>query len=363
MEDAAPQQPVHYYEIDLLRFVAALAVVLFHFTYRGYHANSLSRVEYPALGEVFKYGYLGVQLFFIISGYVILLSARGKTVGGFFASRVGRLFPAYWVACTCTYVVLRLCSPAGHAAGWPSLLSAPSVGVYLLNLTMLQSFLGVPDIDGVYWTLGIELLFYLLVGLLIAFKWFKHLPLVLTAWLAYCAFVGPAVVGSPVTFILFPRHAPFFIAGMLFCLLQTSQEARWKLVGLLLLAYALALRAVRAGVEDTVQVLHQPFSLLVACLLVTAFFAAFWLVGQGWLRLGPRPWLSWAGALTYPLYLLHQNIGYVVFQYAGGHVNKEVLLASLLLALGGLSYLIHVLVERRYSKGLTRKLSRVLATR
>ena len=80
MEPEPHQPPLRFYEIDLLRLLAALAVVFYHYTYRGYMANNYSPVAFPALAPVTKYGYLGVELFFIISGYVVLRSAQGKTV-------------------------------------------------------------------------------------------------------------------------------------------------------------------------------------------------------------------------------------------------------------------------------------------
>ena len=61
------------YQIDLFRFIAALMVVLFHYTFRGFIANS-SILEFPVLGSLFKYGYLGVDLFFMISGFVIYVN-------------------------------------------------------------------------------------------------------------------------------------------------------------------------------------------------------------------------------------------------------------------------------------------------
>ena len=66
-------------EIDLLRFVAALAVVFFHYAFRGYAADDRSIMPYPLLAPIAKYGYLGVELFFLISGFVILMTAsRGS---------------------------------------------------------------------------------------------------------------------------------------------------------------------------------------------------------------------------------------------------------------------------------------------
>src|SRR5678809_520447 len=61
-------------ELDLLRFLAAGAVMLFHYTYLGPKNHEWS-ASFPALSEIFKYGYLGVDVFFILSGFVILLTA------------------------------------------------------------------------------------------------------------------------------------------------------------------------------------------------------------------------------------------------------------------------------------------------
>jgi peptidoglycan/LPS O-acetylase OafA/YrhL len=360
MEPEIRHSPVRYVEIDLLRFLAAIAVVFFHFTFRGFHANHLSPVEYPFLGQLSKYGYFGVYLFFIISGYVVLLSAQGKTLSQFFTSRVTRLYPAYWVACTFTFVVVRLFGPATNAPGWSPILDAPLRG-YLYNMTMLHRFFGVADLDGVYWTLSIELVFYFLVALLIAFRWLPRLPLVLAGWLAYCAFVGPVDNGSPFAFLLFPRVAPFFIAGMAFYLLQTSQAARWQRYGLLLAAYLLALRATRADLHNLTPMYRQLFSLPVALLLVTVFFVVFLLIVQRRLRLRPAAWVAWAGALTYPIYLLHHNVGYVVLQRLGSQVNKYLLLVGMLAVVLALAYLVHVLVERRFSKVLGQRLAATLA--
>jgi peptidoglycan/LPS O-acetylase OafA/YrhL len=360
MEPEVRHKPIRYYEIDILRFIAAISVVLFHFTFRGYHSNHLSPVEYRELGLYTRYGYLGVELFFIISGYVVLLSAQGKTLGQFFTSRVMRLYPAYWVACTLCFLVVRLFGPAVHTAGWSPYLDAPVKG-YVYNLTMLQNFFGVLNLDGVYWTLGYEISFYFLVALLISFQWFKHLALVLTGWLAYCVLVGPGGRDEALSLLLFPQYAPFFIAGMVFYLLQTKQAAAWKLQVLLGASYLLCLRSARMAMMEKIAFYQQPFSFLVVGTVITLCFIVFLSIIYRKITVGQATWLSWAGALTYPLYLVHHNLGYVVFQRLGLLVNKYVLLGGLLAAVLLLAYLLHVLVERRYSKLLGQQVERLLA--
>jgi peptidoglycan/LPS O-acetylase OafA/YrhL len=363
MEPEVRRAPVRYYEIDLLRFLAALVVVLFHFTFRGFHANNLSPVEYPELGAIFKYGYLGVELFFMISGYVVLLSAQGKTLGQFFTSRVMRLFPAYWVVCTLCFVMVRLFGPALHTPGWSPLLDAPVKG-YLYSMTMFQSFFGVPDLDGVYWTLGHEISFYLLIAGCLAFGWLqrpKRVLGMLTAWLAYCALVGPVKGSDVFSFLLIPRYAPFFVAGMLFYLIQTNQAARWKLYCLLGVAYALGLQAAFSRAVENAHDYAQPFSLVVVAVLFTLFFVLFLLIIYRKINFGEAKWAAFAGALTYPLYLVHHNLGYLVFQRFGVYMDKHVLLLGMLVAFTLLAYALHVGIERRYSKALGQRVQQLLA--
>lgn len=119
-----------YLELDALRGIAALAVVLFHFTmYR------------PEAGYGFVLGVTGVDLFFIISGFVILLSLeKTRDWKEFLLDRFSRLYPAYW-ACVTLAALTALISqgPARDLAGR-----------YLANLTMFQLYFGAADLDGSY---------------------------------------------------------------------------------------------------------------------------------------------------------------------------------------------------------------------
>ena len=82
-----------YQELDALRGIAAIMVVLFHFTMGRKEAN---------LG--FKLGTTGVDMFFIISGFVIFMSInKVKTSGEFIINRISRLYPTYWACVTFTF--------------------------------------------------------------------------------------------------------------------------------------------------------------------------------------------------------------------------------------------------------------------
>lgn len=136
MEPEVRKAPVRFYEIDLLRFIAAISVVFFHYTYRGYAADNYSPIPFLEIGHFTRYGYLGVQLFFVVSGYVILLSVQGKTLRQFFLSRITRLYPAFWVAVTLTFLVKHFFTDTTM----PPVLHA-GVGQYVFSMTMFQEFL------------------------------------------------------------------------------------------------------------------------------------------------------------------------------------------------------------------------------
>ncbi|GAA4000772.1 acyltransferase [Hymenobacter fastidiosus] len=336
-------------EIDVLRFGAALAVVLFHYSFWG-HATNRNPVAYPELGRVFQYGYLGVELFFMISGFVILQSALHRSARQFVVARIARLYPAFWVAATLTFLATRLV---------PSALPRPSVLQYLANLTMGQQFLRVPPLDGVYWTLAYELKFYSLIVGISLLGWFRYLNLLLGAWLAVVLWF---VCGQPVPVPagwLFPEYAAFFMAGMLFFLVY--QRGPRLEYGLLLLAcYGLAITTALLELARADEYLSRPRSAVIVVAVVSSFFLIFGLLALGYttgLRLRGATAL---GPLTYPLYLVHQQLGYLVFQLLGPWADRFLLLSSLVALMLGLAYGLHRWVERLYARPFYRWLDQHL---
>lgn len=144
-------------ELDALRGIAALGVVLFHymvaFADQYEHASEI----FPGF-RYFRYGKHGVELFFIISGFVIFMSLeRTKNSQDFLFGRFSRLYPTYWAAVILSFTIVAIAGLPDLQVDWK---------IALVNLTMVQGFFNVPHIDGNYWTLELELSFYMIMLLL-----------------------------------------------------------------------------------------------------------------------------------------------------------------------------------------------------
>src|SRR4051794_4426878 len=292
--------------LDLLRFAAALAVVAFHFTARPNRSFGIDVNEvFPDLGTLTVYGSLGVELFFIISGFVILASVWGRSTGEFVASRVARLFPAYWCAVVLTAAMMLLFRPA-------VLGNSLTLGDAIANLTMGQSAVGARNVDGVYWTLFMELKFYLLVALLALLGINRVRVITFASLWPFMAGLAGQADSELLSGLLCGRYSIFFCTGMLLFLIYRDGHSLllWLLVGMQwALAMQFAATSLKAGLERSAG--HE----MPAGTAMAVVTLCFVLVGAATLtplsRLSWR-WMTFVGSLTYPLYLIHENWGWVV---------------------------------------------------
>ncbi len=331
-----------FYEIDLLRFLAAFAVMLYHYTLRGWAADDMSVLQFPELGVIFQYGRLGVDLFFIISGFVILMTAMNKNHIEFVISRVARLYPAFWFCVTLTAVVILLIGGERYDVGFVQ---------YLANLTMLHKFVGIPSIDGVYWSLVVELKFYFMVFLLIVFKQVHNMKYFLGLWLVIAVVLNFTGVVPILTAVFIPDWAAYFIAGATFYLIRKEGISLYYVV-LIFVSYLLALDNAIEKVEPFYLKYSVQPSVEVIVGLITLFYGFFLALSMNVTKFMNKPWFVYLGVMTYPLYLIHQNIGFMVFNVFHDSVNKYVLLGAVVLVMLVASYLISKYIESRGARAL-----------
>ncbi|MCM2577912.1 acyltransferase family protein [Streptomyces meridianus] len=350
-------RPVRLGALDLLRLLAALMVAFYHYGGRdgeiGEAWGSSPTEQFPTLSQAFAYGNLGVQIFFVISGFVICMSGWGRPIGSFFASRVSRLFPAYWVAVALVTAVFALPWVAYEAV-------SPSDA--LLNLSMLQQPLGVDRVLGVDWTLWAELRFYVLFALFVVMPGAGRHRVVLFCVLWTVAAVVAEAADMPLLDVtLMPEYAPYFIGGVGLYLLHRDRRdvTAWGIVAVSWLI----------GQHYAVDRLWHPpnpdfFSYRPSLWIVAVFTAGFVAVGAialGWLR-GPNGrWVTVAGALTYPFYLVHEHLGWVTVHVLHrtlglpSYATLPLTVASMLL----LAYALYRLVEQPLAPRIRRALTAV----
>jgi peptidoglycan/LPS O-acetylase OafA/YrhL len=328
-------------EIDLLRFIAALAVVFFHYTFRGYAADSMSIVPFPLLAPYSKYGYLGVELFFMISGFVILMTASCGSMRKFVISRFIRLYPAFWISCTITFILILAIGEPRYTATWSQ---------YLINMTMTNEFFGVQSIDDTYWSLFIEIQFYAFICIALFFKKISKIQIYLTLWLII-SIVLQIFPNKLLNFLLIVNFSAYFIAGATYYLIWLEGISLIR-VGILIFSWGLALFQLINSLEGFEDKYNTSMNSFVVAGIMTFFFigmlfVALKLTGP----LGKKQWIL-AGGLTYPLYLLHANIGFMIFNLFYPSINRYLLLG---ITFGGvllLVYMIHTFFEKRFASYL-----------
>jgi peptidoglycan/LPS O-acetylase OafA/YrhL len=276
--------------LDTLRGIAALMVVMFHLT-SGRH-------DYG-----FYLGVTGVDLFFIISGFVIFMSLnKTKSSRSFVVNRFIRLYPTYWACATFTFL-LNCAYALRHKS-----LTTDSVINYIVNMTMFQHYLGISNLDGTYWTLIIEMVFYLTMLVIYYFGQLKRIEVIgsLLTGAALFLFVFIRII-YPGTYekikFIYPllNHFPLFFAGIIFYLIKNNRPTlvRYVMIGLCFVASCLSYDSLgRSGVSY-----NEHIWMLVTYFVIFTFYVNSkldWLTNKMSLFLG---------TISYALYLIHMTLG------------------------------------------------------
>ncbi len=324
--------------LDGLRFTAALGVVFFHFTAKQHQAWGRPVDDvFPTLHVPTALGYYGVHLFFVISGFVILMTAWGKDLPSYVSSRVSRLYPAYLVAVPAAALLLGVI--------WlkQKEITLEQVAV---NLTMMQGAFGVDHIDGVYWTLWVELRFYVLIAIFMLVGVTRQRVLAFAALWPTAAALARTANERLVSEALIADYAPLFAGGMAIYLLTRDRRDRaaWAVLALS------AMLAVVVPGEHSQAILKSStgvsFSDSTTAVVILCCFGAVAIATLTPLARVHLRWLTVLGLLTYPLYLVHQWWGWWVIHLLSGKLPDLIVLAIAIGFVVCFAALIYRFVER-----------------
>jgi exopolysaccharide production protein ExoZ len=297
----------YVYGIDVVRFISAVFVALFHLTWLD-----------QRLSTVGWFGWIGVQVFFVISGFVIARSANNTRPAKFVQSRFLRLYPAAWVCASIGVIILIFTNGL-------------TVGLLMRFARSLLLYPTGPFLTNAYWTLPIEITFYLLIFLVLwvgKFERIERIAIYLAggsvAYVAVYSFQCAGLIDLPGLEFAYGgknltllRHGIYFAIGIFIWLWSENRLSRLGAAALSLAmgvapfeitcrsAENIALMPVRV---DLWTVWPIPVAIWMACCAMIAA-AAFWRME---IMRAPSGLLHAArivGLMTYPFYLLHEELG------------------------------------------------------
>jgi peptidoglycan/LPS O-acetylase OafA/YrhL len=287
--------------VDALRCFAALWVVLFHMS-EGRHIPSL--IEYlPSWVRyiIFDAGHLGVSVFFVLSGIVMAVTTfqvpmTNRNTFSFVIRRLVRLVPPYYAAVVFGIAVIAIKNISGQYE-----ILIPSLKVILAHLVFLPGFLGMDYILMVFWTLCIEVQFYIAFAFLlwVADQYEIGIPCGIRSWAiwisAFLAALWPAQIvhssGWDGSFIGFWYS---FMAGVL-CGQALNRTRKSFYIAICYGALILSIGTVR---QDTFALCAGLTSILF-CLLVN--------IAGGSSIFNSYP-VQKLGLISYSLYLFHSPV-------------------------------------------------------
>jgi len=360
--------------LDGFRCIAILMVVLYHFYTRW--TPPVAPVNYYPYGDSaaswFRYGYLGVNFFFIISGFVIFYTLeKSKTAGSFFVKRLIRLFPPMLLCSVITFFAIKALDP-GHQF---ALLHSETALNFFPSLTFSHPIFWVKlfhndhveYIDGAYWSLWVEVTFYLLAGLL----FFTNKQKFLQRWCAvmvvaillkivtlpqFAAFIaGRAslagvmnIVTRALIYVGLLNFMVYFTLGMYFyCLFFKKQVPRLfqVLCGLLTVVELLSMKE------------NAPRLVFVLMIIIFLLFV----YRQQYLAFMKYRLIARIGVISYTLYLIHQNIGVLLINKLSGSIQSPVLLKLIPIGVIAILVVFAELIYRAYEKPVMARLHKLTA--
>lgn len=324
---------------DVIRGLSAISVMLYHYTCRY---NEIPELQSSSTDFEFSitWGFAAVSSFFILSGF---FSARQLYDNqaykwGYIINRLKRLYPAFFISVFITFITTRLFLPE---------LSC-SYKDFILNLSMIPGPLGAKPVDGAYWTLFVEWIFYFFVAALLIKpnKKITNMSLILWMIISICSYLiagsSPSGVFRVINYCLVTSYSSCFVTGIALYLFAKKKHDYYTYIYISLAFINVFLW------QNTPNIIFY----FLTCVLVFVFTHVDIedkLANNRLARI-----CAWYGKISYPFYLLHQVVGYVIIFYlVEAGFNKAVILLVPFIIITLSAYLINkcsnLLFQKKYN--------------
>lgn len=322
-------------ELDWLRGIAAILVLLFHYTVR-YPESVGSSINYWVS---IKCGAAGVNVFFFLSGFLTLFVMKNsEKATTYLKKRVKRLYPEYW-CCLSISVIIEFFFFKDFFPGWKNV---------IVNYTMLQDFINAQSVDGAYWTLAYELRFYIYIFIILLFNRRKLFKPMCQIWVI-CSLVGYYLNSGNIlekifNYFFMPQFCAAFASGifvyyiykdskdfkcwislLLACVLSYLQQDRYYFAALIIsIIYSMSILFIRDSARGS------QYKKIIT-LMSNTFM---------------KP-LQFIAKISFPLYLIHQYVGYCILQKLElcGLSNGFIIIIPILITIALANFIHYLSVE------------------
>lgn len=319
-----------------------MVVISFHYFSNGISNGTVTSIELTPFSDIAKYGYLGVQLFFGVSGYLILMSTTNRSAWQFAKGRIKRIYPLYWMAIILITAITFL----------PTLSKThPGFWQFLASSTMFPTAFNQGWVDGAHWFMLVEIQLYVFIFAVLKVGAGKYLPTIFPIW-SIVIFIW--YLFELKRFSIWYLYGPFsFICGG--AIIYSIKQWGWtplRATGLIT-AVGGGLYSRVGSLDKLSEIRNTQYSDKVVTVIVLFIF------GLLLLTLLPKvsnihiPGAVFFGAITYPLFLIHGRLGYMALERFANEQNKYFVYLILVILAIIIAYLM-LQLDRRIQKILSR---------
>ena len=307
--------------LDNIRGVAILFVLIYHFFYiYPMESGVIYFQELYKINELLNFGAIGVSLFFILSGF-LMAASMDKNISPykFLIKRFNRIFPVYWIVIILTTLIYNY-------IGYKDI----SLIQFIMNFFMIQDiFYGSKHIDGVFWSILIEIKFYILCFFIIIFNQYKNIKYFFLIMLIFSIFavLSRIYLNKDIGFGIF-LYFSIMLNGMLFYKFINNNEKTFLYVQPIYLLYLFTISSYAYGKSS------YSYAWVISIILFLLFYKFKF----------KSKILSFFALISYSLYLIHKNLSYLIMNYFDKNIYLGLLFAFTISTL--FSYYLYKFIEK-----------------